>query len=253
MKINRVLHNDFIHDASFFDDLISNFETEGADYGNQKRNSLKLFEYNSKTLNVKSFKVPNVFNKFAYNFFRKSKAQRSFEYGNKLITLGFRTPQPIGFYEFSSALLFGKSFYISEHLEYDLTYRELINQPDYPDRENILRSFTRFTYYLHEKGVQFLDHSPGNTLIIKANGNYEFYLVDLNRMNFKSLSINERIQNFSRLTPKKEMVEVMADEYAKCIGVNANNVFEKMWFYTNKFQKKFHGKKALKRKLKFWE
>ena len=29
-------------------------------------------------------------------------------------------------------------------------------------------------------------------------------------------------------------------------------VFEKMWFYTEQFQHKFQRKKALKKKLKFW-
>jgi hypothetical protein len=253
MKRKRVLHKAFEKNLAFFDDLIANFETGGEDYGNQKRNSLKLFEYDGWTLNVKSFKVPNVFNRIAYKFFRKSKAQRSYEYANKLIDLGIETPQPVAFYEFFTVLFFRKSYYISEHLNYDLTYRELIHQPDYPNHEKILRSFTRFTHSLHKKGVQFLDHSPGNTLIVERDESYGFYLVDLNRMNFKALSFEERMRNFSRLTPKKEMVEIMADEYSNCSGLNANDVFEKMWFYTEKFQKRFHGKKALKRKLKFWK
>ena len=249
---NRVLHKAYEKDMKFFDELIANFDTKGKDYGNQKRNSLKLFDYDGIVLNVKSFKLPNLINRIVYKFFRKCKAQRSYEYANKLIELGVQTPQPVAYYEFVSALLFGKSYYISEHLKYDLTYRELIHKPNYPNHEQILRSFTRFKHNLHEKGVHFSDHSPGNTLIVKRDEGYEFYLVDLNRMNFKTLSIDERIQNFSRLTPKKEMVEIMAEEYASCMGLNNNDVFEKMWFYTDKFQKRFQGKKAFKRKLKFW-
>lgn len=253
MSRRRLLHKDFVSDTTFFDNLITNFDSTGEDYGNQKRNSLKLFNYKDKTLNVKSFKVPNAFNKIAYRYFRKSKAQRSFEYANRLLDLGVGTPQPVAFYEFSSAFGFKRSYYISEHLKYDITYRELINQPDYPDHENILRFFTRFTYNLHEKGIQFLDHSPGNTLIIKKGNEYEFYLVDLNRMNFKSLSLDERIKNFSRLTPKRDMVYIMADEYAKCMGLSTEDINKRMWNYTEKFQKRFHGKKAVKRKLKFWK
>ena len=72
-------------------------------------------------------------------------------------------------------------------------------------------------------------------------------------MNFKSLSLEERIKNFARLTIHKEMVEVMSDEYAKCVGGNKNKIFEMMWSDTQKFQEKFYRKRRLKKKIKFWE
>jgi hypothetical protein len=31
------------------------------------------------------------------------------------------------------------SYYVREHLETELTFRELVEVPDYPDHENILR------------------------------------------------------------------------------------------------------------------
>ena len=200
-------------------------------------------------LNIKSFRIPNIINQIAYRFFRKSKAQRSFEYANKLIKLDVGTPQPIAFYEFKTSFLFKKSFYVSEHLNCDLTYRELTTNFDYPDFENILRAFTRFTFKLHEKNIQFLDHSPGNTLIKKVGNEYKFYLVDLNRMEFKSMDFETRIKNFSRLTIHKSMVEVMSDEYAKCSGEDYNKIFDLMWKETEVFQEKFHRKRRLKKKL----
>ena len=45
--------------------------------------------------------------------------------------------------------------------------KELVEIPDFPDHDTILRQFTRFSFNLHEKGIEFLDHSPGNTLIKK--------------------------------------------------------------------------------------
>jgi hypothetical protein len=129
----------------------------------------------------------------------------------------------------------------------------LVNDPNYPQHEEILRAFTRFTFELHEKKIEFLDHSPGNTLIKEHNGKFKFFLVDLNRMNFKELSFVERMKNFSRLTPKKEMIEVMSNEYANLINKPEADVFEEMWMYTNDFQKKFKRKRELKKKLKFWK
>ena len=202
---------------------------------------------------AQSFKVPNIVNQIAYRIFRKSKAQRSFEYANTLRKLNIGTPQPIAYYEFTTPFFLKKSFYLSEHLKYDITYRELTTDFSYPNYEEILRAFTRFTFTLHENNILFLDHSPGNTLIKKVNGDYKFYLVDLNRMIFKSLNNEERIKNFSRLTIHESMVQIMSDEYAKCIGESPDEVFELMWQYTNAFQAKFHRKRRLKKKLKFWK
>ncbi|MCP4969818.1 MAG: Kdo domain containing protein, partial [Arcobacter sp.] len=214
--------------------------------------SIKLFQLNEETVNVKAFKIPNIFNQIAYKYFRKSKAQRSFEYANKLKELDIGTPKPIAYFEYSSPFLFKKSFYVSHQLECDLTYRELINDENYLDIEETLRAFTRFTYELHEKGILFKDHSPGNTLIKKTNKGYQFYLVDLNRMEFKEIAIVDRIKNFKRLTPKKEMVAIMANEYSKLIGIDEDELFSEMWSYTEEFQKKFHKKAALKQNLFFW-
>lgn len=253
MQETKVIHPKFTSKSSEIDTMIHNFDRSGTPFGNQDRNSLKLFDLGHETVNVKSFRVPNIFNQIAYKFFRKSKAQRSFEYANKLIKLNINTPEPIAFYEYKTPFLFKKSYYISVQQDCDLTYRELTKNLNYPDHENILRTFTRFTYNLHKNNVNFLDHSPGNTLIKKDGNTYMFYLVDLNRMEFKPMSFETRIKNFERLTTHKSIVEIMSDEYAKISGENYSKVFNLMWYSTEAFQEKFHRKKRLKKKLKFWK
>ncbi|APY09185.1 Kdo domain containing protein [Winogradskyella sp. J14-2] len=251
--MNRVIAENFKAIAAHLDDGIINFDTTGTPFGNQDRNSLKLFEIEGKTINVKSFKVPNFINQIAYRFFRKSKAQRSYDYAKKLTNLNIGTPQPIAYYEFKTALLFKKSYYVSEQLDYDLTYRELTTDLNYPNHEEILRAFTRFTYNLHEKNINFLDHSPGNTLIKVNDSNYNFYLVDLNRMQFGFMNFETRIKNFAKLTTHKSMVKVMSDEYSKCCNQPYDKVFSLMWNATQTFQEKYYRKKRLKKKLKFWK
>lgn len=235
--------------------FIINFDFEGKLFGDGKRNKIKLFELEGKTINIKSFKVPNLVNKIAYKYFRKSKARRSFEYANRLLENGIGTPVPIGYFEYFDIIGLKESYYISEHLQCDLTYRELVEIQDYPDHENILRQFTLFSYALHQKGIEFIDHSPGNTLIRKGkDGNYEFFLVDLNRMRFhESMSFEMRMNNLRRLTPYKEMVSVMSNEYAMVSGESENLIFETLWKMTSDFQEKFYKKKKLKKKLKFWK
>ncbi|MFD1163165.1 lipopolysaccharide kinase InaA family protein [Hwangdonia seohaensis] len=251
--MNKVFHKTYEPFESELDNFIENFDVLGEDFGNQERNSLKLFQLGDETINVKSFKVPHLINQIAYRFFRKSKAQRSFEYANTLKDLNIGTPHPVAYYEFKTPFLFKKSYYISEQIDCDYTYRELTTDFNIPNYDAILRAFTRFTFDLHENGVHFLDHSPGNTLIKKTEKGYDFYLVDLNRMEFKDLDFETRIKNFSKLTIHKSMVEVMSDEYAKCSGEDYNAIFNLMWYETEAFQEKYHRKRRLKRKLKFWK
>ena len=235
--------------------LITQFETSGTLFGNGDRNTIKLFDLNGQSINIKSFKIPNLINKIAYRYFRKSKARRSFEYATTLLEKGIGTPQPIAYLENYNWLGLTSSFYVSEHLVTELTFRELVEIPEYPENEIILRQFTQFCFDLHEKGIEFLDHSPGNTLIKKVGDQkYAFYLVDLNRMNFHTtMDFDMRMKNLSRLTPKKEMIAIMSEEYAKFYPQSKEIVFEKMWFFTQEFQQKFAKKQRLKKKLKFWK
>ncbi|GAA0762220.1 lipopolysaccharide kinase InaA family protein [Psychroflexus lacisalsi] len=230
--------------------LINSFDSVGTVFGNGDRNVIKTVEFEDFTLNIKSFKEPNFINQIAYQYFRKSKARRSFEYATILKEKGIGTPDPVAYFEFKKGVGFGKSFYISEHELPDLTYRELVHEPEFPNHEEILKAFTRFTFQLHEKGVEFQDHSPGNTLIFIEENDYKFSLVDLNRMKFRALNFEERMYNFRRLTPKKEMVKVMSEEYAKLINKPKEEVFKLMWDYTSEFQRKFHLKQKRKKKLK---
>ena len=250
--MKKVFQSKYKNFESEIDEFVLSFDNSGEQL-KDARNKLKLFPFKDGQVNIKSFKVPNLINQVVYRFFRKSKAQRSFEYANKLKNLGIGTPNPIAYYEFSTSFLYKRSFYVSEQLESNLTYRELIRDFDYPNHEDILRAFTRFTFKLHEKGINFLDHSPGNTLIKKNSDEYEFFLVDLNRMKFGSMTFEMRIQNFSRLTIHKSMVEVMSDEYAKCSGEDYSRIFNLMWQETEDFQEKYHRKRRLKKKLKFWK
>lgn len=235
--------------------IVDSFFDTGNFFGEGKRNKIKLFELEGKTINIKSFKKPNLINTIAYKYFRKSKARRSFEYATLLLERGIGTPEPIAFLENYNWLGLRDSYYVSEHLVTELTFRELVTIPDYEDHENILRQFTRFCFELHENGIEFLDHSPGNTLIKKEENNqYSFYLVDLNRMKFhREMDFQTRMNNLSHLTPKEDMVAIMSDEYAKLYKKDKKEVFQLMWKYTSDFQYSYHRKKKIKAIIKFWK
>ncbi|MEH6658369.1 Kdo domain containing protein [Leeuwenhoekiella marinoflava] len=251
MKI--VVHKSVKNSLLKLKEFFFNFEKEGSILADGNRNQIKVYKLEGEYITIKAFKVPNLVNKIAYQYFRKSKAQRSYEYACKLLENGILTPQPLGYAIENDGLLFGKSFYACKLVEADATYRTLVNDENYPNRIEILKAFTRFTFEMHQKGIHFLDHSPGNTLIVKNMEGYDFYLVDLNRMEFRELDFETRIQNFARLTPIKEMVAIMAEEYARIGGFDENKTRNSMWKATQDFQESFKKKQELKKKLKFWK
>jgi hypothetical protein len=214
------------------------------------RNKIKIVTYDDRKLVVKSFKTPNFINKIAYRFFRKSKATRSYYNAQYLVKNNIGTPSPIAYIEQFSGVGLQESYYVSAYAAHDFTYREITNDEELQDKVNILQQFSKFMFDMHDAGIYFLDHSPGNTLIKKDGNNYHFSLVDLNRMKFYNIPYEDRLKNFERLSPKKWMYEVMGTAYARLSDEDAHTTIETMWKYTLEFQKAFHKKKRVKHKLK---
>lgn len=235
--------------------IIKNFETSGKDFIIGNRNKIKTFDYQGNIINIKSFRVPIWINGLIYKFFRESKAKRSFLNAQILIEKGINTPKPIAFYENFSGFFLKDSYFISEHLVPDLIFRDVFGNEDKYDLELILKGIAKLSFDLHQNGIEFLDHSPGNTLIKKdENGIYQFYLVDLNRMKFhQEMPFKKRMENLRKITPSKEMIEVISEEYAKLSNLPKAKVFDYLWKQTEKFQQKFIKKQALKKKFQFWK
>lgn len=248
MLENFVIHPDYSHLGPQLKEVLFSFSERGEYVTQGGRNEIKKVELEGLTINVKKFKTPNALQSFVYKYIRKSKAKRSYEYALKLKEFGIKTPSPIAYLEmFSNGLK--QSFYVSEHVDYDFDFRELIHNPRFENRHEILRQFTSFTFKLHENGVNFLDHSPGNTLIVdKGNGKYGFYLIDLNRMRFENMSFDKRMHNFRRLWLSKKMIKVMSKEYAQIYAKDMDETQALMTKHSRAFQKKVNSKKLRKKK-----
>lgn len=234
--------------------FIYDFDKVGETIYKGSRNELKAKEIHGVKLNIKRFKTPNLVNRFVYRRFRESKAKRSFLHAQRLLENNIGTPKPIAYQENFTSLGLLESYYVSIHEDYDFTFREIITQVNLPDREQVLKAFTAFTFKMHENHILFLDHSPGNTLIKrKPDGEYAFFLVDLNRMIFKKLSKLERFKNFERLTTDPKLIEVISETYAELIGEKYAVVRKQIEEFSVEFQQKYQRKKKIKRKIKFWK
>ncbi|MDC8003443.1 lipopolysaccharide kinase InaA family protein [Aureisphaera galaxeae] len=248
MPTNFVVHPEYQDQQDMLLGLLKNFDTAGEYVVKGERNAIKKFEVGDTVFNIKKFKTPNAFQSLVYRFLRKGKAKRSFEYAKKLEELGIGTPAPVAYFErFGFGLK--ESYYISKHMEYDFDFRVLNHNPLWPNRKEILEQFAAFTFQMHEKGINFLDHSPGNTLICEAgNGNYNFYLIDLNRMRFEDMGFKKRMHNFRRLWLSKTMINIMSPVYAKLCGMSEDEVHHWMTYYSRNFQRKVNAKKLRRRR-----
>lgn len=235
--------------TSTIKEVIASFDSNGTVLY-EGRNVVKIFDLDGRRINIKRFRKPNLMNQVAYRFFRKSKAQRSFEYAQRLQENEVGTPFPIAYLEEYTTLGLGYSYYVSQQLDCDYTFRALIHDDTILNKEIVLQEYTQYVYHMHERGIYFLDNSPGNTLITKKGTKHEFALVDLNRMKFYDIPYQDRLQNFERLAPVKWIYEIMGAEYARLSGTNARETIDAMWNYTVAFQEKFHRKRRFKKSVK---
>ena len=229
-----------------FKDFILNIQEYFANNSNsihKARNEIKILTHSNQEVVVKSFKVPHLLNRIVYTFFRESKAKKSYDYSVKIAQF---VPKPIGYIEFSQRGLIEKSYFISEHFNYDFTIREPLLDADFPQKKEILQAFAKFTFELHENEILHQDYSPGNILIKKENNGFIFKIVDINRMNFRVLDLNTRLKNFAKLWINNNDLEIVAKAYAKLINEEERFCISKALHYSQKHKNKINMKKRLK-------
>ena len=223
-KIYRIFHprvvfvNEVYADfSSFIKVLPIYFKNDEGRVIYKGRNELREFRYKGMDLVVKSFHKPNLINRIVYGWLRSSKAQRSYEYAEMLLLSGIGTPQPVGYYTERSGLLFTHSYYVSLKSECPYTYYDLV-KTDFPGQEQILRAIARTTAAMHERGYLHKDYSRGNILFKETDGGVKVEIIDLNRIRFRKVGIEEGCRNFERLPGTQEMFAVLSEEYAKARG-----------------------------------
>ncbi len=226
---------------------LKKFKEEGRLIGDGSRNVIKVFNLKGIHFNFKLFKQHNIINRHIYKFYRKSKAQRSFEYAHMLLRKSYWTPKPIAYIENHDLIGLTSSYYISEQLEDCRTFDEVLRDHSFADREEIIKAYASLMFRLHNDGILFLDNSPNNFLIRKENDAYSIYMVDLNRMNFyDSIDLNKRLSNFARLTNDPQVIRIIAEQYSSLYGSSADFCVNKIAQHANRQIVKRKIKKVLK-------
>ena len=166
---------------------------------------------------VKQFATPSLWRGLVYGLLCKSKARRSYEYACRMEGL---TPAPIAYREVRYCGILRESAYVCRASECTHTFNELIGQPDFPHREQILQAIGRFTAELHQRGIWHRDYSGGN-ILFNADGS-RVEVIDLNRICFRRLSRDARLRNFERLNIDRDALRTMATAYAQAMGEDAS-------------------------------
>lgn len=211
MKVYINSKYDYISD--FIYSIPEIFQKEGKTIY-EARNTIKTFDINGLTINIKYFQKPNIVNRFVYKYIRKSKAERSYQNALRILDKGVRTPEPIAYIETYKKRLFDGSYYVSIHEQVDGTMKEIYKCSKNQSKD-LIRAFTSFTANIHKKGILHKDYSPGNILFKKTEDGYHFYLVDLNRMKFKKINILSSCKSFSRIYVDRDVLHFIGEEYSK--------------------------------------
>ena len=235
-------------------DIKKNFSSAGESI-KSGRNHLKIIDLDNKKFVVKSFKKPTAIKSYTYGNIFPSKAKRSFDYANILLSKGINTPEPVAYIDYYKGLQFQESFYISEYYPYDYDLTVLFTERSddktpFKDSEVLWKAFMKFTVELHNLGINHLDYTRRNVLITQQGSEYSFSLVDLNRFDFKSLSLRDRMKSLSRITSDSDLVKMIAKHYSASSNYDYDKCLHLLKYFVREHQKYWDTKKQLKRMLK---
>lgn len=214
------------------------------------RNLIKVFDVDGLKVNVKRYGVPNIINRFAYTFLRKPKGLRAFIYPSILLERGVNTPESIAYIEERKGGLIRYSYFISVQSSYT-SYLYEIGNLEVDEIKDLARSLALFTADMHKKGVLHKDYSPGNILCGMKDNQHDFTLVDINRMRFGDVSVEEGCASFARLWGQPSLFKYLAEVYAKDRGADVDWCTERVFYYRTKFWKSFSKRKKIKYNLKY--
>jgi len=211
------------------------------------RNTLKLIHLDEIPCVIKAFRIPKFPQNYSYGLVAKSKAQKSFNNASKLIELGFLSPKPIGYFEYTSMGKIINSYYLCEYESDIQTLDEMLAETPTLN-SSLIKQFAEYSYRLHQKGVHHRDFNPKNILInTKANA-YTFSLVDINRITwFEKLSLKQSMYSLARLPFNDEVKNELLNHYAKIAKVDLDQCQSLLNSSIAKTERYFRNKKRFRK------
>jgi len=243
MKTIIYVNPRFFYLTEFVEKIPENFNTLGSEIYNG-RNEVRRVTIQGLPVAIKYFRKITIVNRLIYASVRKSKAQRSFEHSEYIKKRGITTPEPIAWIDtYKNGILF-KSFYVSQYSNYR-PFEELLKQPTI-ESEYALKSFARFVFKLHTIGILHDDFTVRNILYEIIDDEYDFSLIDANRMRFRGCSRRRGAENLERLKIPIDKMGIIAAEYAYQADISDLKMLNAMTLYRIRYLMRLSIKKWFK-------
>lgn len=217
MQIHIELAPQYEFLRKYIEEIPTRFHSLGVTV-HKERNIIHVDQEKDVKLVIKSYQGIYLFNRFVYANILPSKAKRAFEYARLLISKGFSIPEPVAYIECVDRFMMKESYFVSTYTDYH-ALREIVNMPVDESRK-VLNALARYTYQLHRKNIYHQDYSTGNILFKKYGDEYDFTLIDNNRMRFGPHSFEYRMKNLRRLDLPLPMLAHLCQQYAQISGEN---------------------------------
>ncbi len=217
MKTKIFVNPEYSYLEPFIRQLPDNYSNQG-DLIYIGRNDVRIINVDGLLLAVKFFKRMTLANRYIYATIRKSKASRAYEHTRLLHEKGITSPKHVAYVNCYKYGMLHKAYYVSLYTDYK-PFKDLVAFP-ISETEEALKAFARFTYKLHRAGVFHNDYTIFNVLYSFTDNQYDFSLIDNNRMSFKNYSFRKGMKNLKRLSVPVDVLGVIAAEYAKVAHTN---------------------------------
>ena len=221
--------------------LPQTFESSGTVIYDARNQIRRMSAPDGSLLCVKRYHKPLFINKYIYRFIRPSKARRAYENGLYILAHGVGTPEPIAYIEEYELGGLGYSYLITRRSELTHINREFTLAYK-PELDDTIVPLAKFTAHMHNEGILHEDFSPGNILWDKINGEYQFEIIDINRMSFGKVDLQTGCRSIQRICARSYFFDIFADAYAETRGMDKTECRKWIQYYRDKFWK--NGKKA---------
>lgn len=209
------------------------------------RNIVKEMDAGVQTLIVKKYHRPNIAQRVAYSFFKRSKAERAFDFAIRMRGLGIDTPHEVACVETRQHGMLDDSYFVSLPCMLP-SLSSLLRRTDFDKR--VADELAAFVVRLHELGVMHGDLNLTNILYEQdGTGRTHFTLIDTNRSKFgKNLTRRQCVDNIMRLSHDRPLLDYIVRRYASIRKWDEGETSEKVMHTLERFE----HRRAFKRKIK---
>ena len=245
------INGDFAADQTFVCSVPQRFADGEGKVLHARRNEVRRFEVGEQQMVVKRYKRVNLVQSVVYSFFRRTKAQRAYDYARLFRERGIDTPREVAYIEQREHGLFTTGYFISLNCPHPPIFKEIVEKPELNTR--LADAATAFILEMHTRGILHGDLNFGNFLYEEqADGSVHFTVIDINRSHFrKGMPTRKQcLKNLCTTTHRRDLYEYIVRRYAQLRGWNEDQAYAEALGYLEALEEKQRTKDRLKHKLK---